>query len=114
MDFLTHLLVFVHLIGMAALFGGLFVQVKGEPRVINNAIVHGILTQLVSGVLLLGILESGDEPVDHAKYGVKLLVALVIGGIVLVQRKKPALSGGGYLALLLLTVLNIAVAVFWR
>jgi hypothetical protein len=99
---------------MAALFGGLFVQVKAEPRVINNAIVHGILTQLVSGVLLLGILESGDEPVDHAKYGVKLLVALVIGGIVLVQRKKPALSGGGYLALLLLTVLNIAVAVFWR
>ncbi len=114
MDFLQDVLVFLHFIGLASLFGGLFVQVRADPRVVNNAILHGILTQLVTGLLLVGVLESGDEPVDHAKIGVKLVVALVIGALVLTNRRKPALSGGVYGAMIGLTVLNIGVAVFWH
>jgi FtsH-binding integral membrane protein len=114
MDFLRDVLLFLHFIGLAALFGGLFVQVKAHPRVVNNAMFHGILTQLVTGLLLVGVLEAGDHEVDNAKIGVKLLVALVIGALVLVNRKKPALPDGLYLGLLGLTALNIAVAVFWH
>jgi FtsH-binding integral membrane protein len=114
MDFLRDVLLFFHFIGLAALFGGLFVQVKAHPRVVNNAMFHGILTQLVTGLLLVGVLEAGDHEVDNAKIGVKLLVALVIGALVLVNRKKPALADGLYLGLLGLTVANIAVAVFWN
>jgi uncharacterized membrane protein len=115
MDFLRDVLLFLHLIGMAALFGGLFVQVKAAPRVVNNAMFHGILTQLVTGLALVGVLEGmPDEDVNHAKIGVKLVVALVIGVLVIVNRKKPALPNGQYLALLGLTVLNIGVAVFWH
>jgi hypothetical protein len=79
MDFLRDLLLFLHIIGLAALFGGLFVQIKSDPRVVNNAMLHGILTQLVTGLLLVGVLEGSDADVNHAKVGVKLLVALVIG-----------------------------------
>ena len=114
MDFLRDVLLFLHFIGLAALFGGLFVQVKAQPRVVNNAMFHGILTQLVTGLLLVGLLEAGDDPVDHAKVGVKLVVALVIGALVLVNRKKQSLADGVYLGLLGLTALNIAVAVFWN
>ena len=114
MDFLRDLLLFLHFIGLAALFGGLFVQVKAHPRVVNNAMFHGILTQLVTGLLLVGVLEAGDHEVDNAKIGVKLLVALVIGALILVNRKKQALADGLYLGLLGLTVVNIAVAVFWN
>ena len=114
MDLLRDLLLFLHLIGMAALFGGLFVQVKAQPRVVNNAMFHGILTQLVSGLLLVGVLEAGDHEVDNAKIGVKLVVALVIGVLVWVNRKKPRLPDGLYAGLLVLTTLNIAVAVFWH
>lgn len=114
MDFLRDVLLFFHFIGLAALFGGLFVQVKAHPRVVNNAMFHGILTQLVTGLLLVGVLEAGDDEVDNAKIGVKLLVALVIGALVLVNRKKAALADGLYLGLLGLTVANIAVAVFWN
>ncbi len=114
MDFLRDLLLFLHFIGLAALFGGLFVQVKAHPRVVNNAMFHGILTQLVTGLLLVGVLEAGDHEVDNAKIGVKLLVALVIGALILVNRKKQALADGLYLGLLGLTVVNIAVAVFWH
>ena len=114
MDFLRDLLLFLHFIGLAALFGGLFVQVKAHPRVVNNAMFHGILTQLVTGLLLVGVLEAGDHEVDNAKIGVKLMVALVIGALILVNRKKQALADGLYLGLLGLTVVNIAVAVFWH
>jgi FtsH-binding integral membrane protein len=114
MDFLRDLLLFLHFIGLAALFGGLFVQVATHPRVVNNAMFHGILTQLVTGLLLVGVLEAGDHEVDNAKIGVKLLVALVIGVLVFVNRKKPSLPDGLYLGLLGLTALNIAVAVFWH
>lgn len=114
MDLLRDALLFLHFIGLAALFGGLFVQVKARPRVVNSAMFHGILTQLVTGLLLVGVLEAGDDEVDNVKVGVKLLVALVIGALVLVNRKKQALPDGLYLGLMGLTALNIAVAVFWR
>jgi hypothetical protein len=114
MDFLRDVLLFLHFIGLAALFGGLFVQVKSQPRVVNNAMFHGILTQLVTGLLLVGLLEAGDDAVDHAKVGVKLAVALVIGALVVLNRKKQSLADGLYFGLLGLTALNIAVAVFWH
>jgi hypothetical protein len=113
MDLAHDVLVFLHFIGLASLFGGLFVQLKGDPRVINNAVLHGILTQVVTGLALVGLAEADDADVDHAKVGVKLVVALVILGLVLVNRKKTALQNGVFFSLLGLTVLNIAVAVFW-
>ncbi len=113
MDLLRDVLVFLHFIGLAALFGGLFVQLKANPRVVNNAMFHGILTQLVTGLLLVGVLESGDEDVDHAKVGVKLVVAAVIGVLVFMNRKKSSIPDGLFFGLLGLTALNIAVAVFW-
>jgi FtsH-binding integral membrane protein len=112
MDFLHDLLLVFHFLGLASLFGGLFVQVRSQPRVVNSAMLHGILTQLVTGLLLTGIAEAGDDPVDHAKIGTKLVVALVIGGLVLWSRRRT-LGGGLYVALLGLTALNVAVAVFW-
>jgi hypothetical protein len=118
MDLLRDVLVFLHFIGLAALFGGLFVQIKASTRVVNNAMLHGILTQLVTGLLLVGLLE-GDADFDadgsfHAKIAVKLLVALVIGVLAFMNRRKTALPAGLYFGLLGLTTLNIAVAVFWR
>jgi hypothetical protein len=115
MEFLREILLFLHFVGLAALFGGLFVQIKAQPRVVNNAMFHGILTQLVTGLLLVGVLEgTAPPPVDHAKVGVKLVVAIVIAVLVFMNRKKPALPNGLYLGLMGLTLLNIGVAVFWR
>lgn len=114
MDFLRDLLLFLHLIGLASLFGGLFVQIKARPRVVNSAMLHGILTQLITGLLLVGVLEAGDHEVDNAKIGIKLVVAVVIGVLVWMNRKKARLPDGLYAALLVLTTLNIAVAVFWH
>jgi FtsH-binding integral membrane protein len=114
MEILRDVLVFLHFIGLAALFGGLFVQVKSDPRVVNNAVIHGVLTQLVTGLLLVGVLEGMDDlEVNNAKVGVKLLVALVIAVLAFANRKKTSIPNGLFFGLMGLTVLNIAVAVFW-
>lgn len=114
MELLREILLFLHFIGLAALFGGLFVQVKANPRVVNNAMLHGILTQLVTGLLLVGVLEGMDKDVDNAKIGVKLVVALVIGVLIFLNRSRRMLPNAVYLTLMGLTLLNIGVAVFWR
>jgi hypothetical protein len=113
MEILRDILVFLHFIGLAALFGGLFVQLKADPRVVNNAMLHGVLTQLVTGLLLVGVLEGLDEEVDNAKIGVKLVVALVIAVLIFANRKKTSIPNGLYFGLMGLTVLNIGIAVFW-
>src|SRR5688500_2984555 len=86
MDILHEILVFLHLIGFAALFGGLFVQLRSDARVVNAAMFHGILTQVLTGLLIVGVLEGMDEGPDNVKVGVKLLVAVVIAVLVVANR----------------------------
>jgi hypothetical protein len=113
MDFAREVLIFLHLLGMASLFGGAFVQIRASERVVNNAMLHGVLTQVVTGLLLVGILEAGTAPVDHVKVGVKFALAVVIAVLLVVNRRKPALPNGLFFGLLGLTVVTVGVAVFW-
>lgn len=105
--------VFLHLIGFAALFGGAFTQVKGPKRVVNAAMFHGAIVQLVSGLALQLMLELGDDPVPHVKLGIKLAVLIVIGVLVVMNRKKASVANGAFWAIFGLTLLNSALAVFW-
>ncbi len=113
MDFLHSLLVLLHLVGFAALFGGAFVQLKASPRVVNRAMLHGAYTQVVTGLLLVGIAEMGDGSVNHAKIAVKTLVLAAILVLVLINRKRDAVPNGAFWAIFGLTLANAAVAVFW-
>lgn len=113
MELVHQALLLLHLVGFAALFGGAFVQVKGPVRVVNPAILHGALTQLISGLLLVGLLEMGDGPVNHAKIAVKTLVLVVIFVLVLINRKKDNIPVGQFWAIFALTLANAAIAVFW-
>lgn len=112
MDFLRLVLLFVHLIGFAALFGGAFTQMKGPKRVVNPAMWHGSLTMLVSGLALVAVREIADLDVNHVKIAVKLVLMLVVFALVVAQRKKDDIAPGIFFATLGLTAVNAAVAVF--
>jgi hypothetical protein len=117
MTFAHDVLLLLHLVGFASLFGGFFVQVKAQAPVVNAAMMHGSLTQLVSGVLLVGLAsaDSDDEYVpDNAKAAVKLVVVLVITALVLLNRKKAAIPRGLLFGIGGLTLLNAGIAVFWH
>lgn len=113
MEIARDALLLLHFVGFGALFGGAFVQVRDDVKVVNSAMLHGALTQVVSGVLLVGLIEADDGAVNQTKIAVKLVVALVIAVLCWVNRRKESVPAGLFYALLALTLANAAVAVFW-
>ena len=117
MTFVYNLLVVLHFIGLASLLGGFLVQMKSPDKGVNPAMLHGALTQLVTGVLLVGIASAGlvpGEEVDHAKIAVKLLIVLVITALAFVGRKRTPPQVGLWGAIGALTLVNVVIAVFWN
>jgi hypothetical protein len=113
MDYLYDTLVVLHFIGLAALLGGFLTQISTSPRVVNRAMFDGTMTQLVTGLALVGIAEASlDYDVNHVKIGIKLAVLLVITGLVWANRRKESISTGVWAAIGGLTIANIVVAVF--
>ena len=89
MDVVYKILVVLHFLGLASLIGGWLVQLRavGE-RYVSAAMLHGVLTQLVTGVLLVGLGRGrrfSGPLVDRTKIGVKLVVTLGNHGVVLGQ-----------------------------
>lgn len=113
MQFLYSLLLLLHLVGFAALFGGAFVQIKAPARVINKAMLHGAITQAVTGLLLVGVMEMDGATVNHVKILVKTLVLVAIVVLVLINRKRDDVAPGAFFGVLGLTLVNAALAVFW-
>ena len=113
METVRLVLLFVHILGFAALLGGLLVQARLPEKVVNAPMRDGIGTAFVAGLLLVGVLEADDDSVNHAKVGVKFAIGLVILVLVMANVRKERIPQGLWVGLLLLTVANIAVAVFW-
>lgn len=112
METLQDALLVIHLVGFAALFGGAFVQIRDEAVVVNAAMLHGALTQVVSGILLVGVLEGRDVEVDHTKVAIKFAVGLVIAVLCWVNRRKDSVPKGLFFSIMGLTLANVCVAVF--
>ena len=113
MELLTNLFVVLHLLGLAAIIGSAVFVARGVP---TPALVWGARAQIITGLLLVGLNEAGDDPVNHTKVGVKLLVALgvaacaeIVAGRERRGQGNPNLvhAAGG------LAVLNTAIAVLW-
>lgn len=114
MDFLYQLLVILHFVGLASLLGGFLVQMKPIAKgkgVVNAAMVHGVLTQLVTGLLMVGLAEMGEGGVNHMKIGIKLAILVVITVLVFVYRKKTSVPAWVLWAIGALTLTNIVIAV---
>ncbi|MCW5251567.1 MULTISPECIES: hypothetical protein [unclassified Streptomyces] len=116
MDVLIHVFVGLHIVGIAALLGGFLTQMKamgqGTARFVP-AMLHGALTMLVTGVVLVGLNQAQDYSVDNIKIGVKLAVLVVILGLVYVKRDEERVEKPLFGLVGLLTLVNIFIAVLW-
>jgi hypothetical protein len=115
MEALRLILRYAHLIGFALLLGGAIVQfISGKLR-INPAMLWGSIIQVVTGVALAAPLRGGgdDEP-SPVKLGVKLLLAILIFVMVFFSRKRADVNRGHFIGIMALTLVNAAVATFWR
>ena len=119
METLRLILVFLHMIGLAALLGGYLTQLSAGTPAFPRIMQRGAELQFMTGVALIGVrqaLHSDDEdewPVDHMKWGVKLLVLIAIFALLSIGRRKEPTPAGMFHAVGLLAVANIAIATFW-
>lgn len=107
------ILLVVHILGFAALLGGLLVQAQLPEKVVTPLMRDGIGTAFVAGLLLVGVLEADGDPLDHAKVAVKFAIGLVILVLVIANLRKERIPQGLWAGLLLLSVADVAVAVAW-
>ena len=113
MEFLRHVLLVVHMLGFAALVGGLLVQARSPEKTVNSLMRDGAGTAFIAGLLLVGVIEADDGTLDNTKIAVKGVIGLVILVLVMANLRKERIANGLWALLLLLTVANICVAVFW-
>jgi hypothetical protein len=106
-------LLYLHLIGFALLLGGAVAQYVAGPVRINRAMLWGAAIQVVTGLGLSAPLRDGAEPAP-AKLVTKLVLGLAIFVMVFFSRKRAEVNRGHFLAIIGLTLVNAAVAVFWR
>ncbi|WP_444963122.1 hypothetical protein [Nocardiopsis sp. M1B1] len=112
MDILYSALVFLHMIGLAGIIAGFLMQVITDNPKSTKVLLHSSLLQFVTGLLLVGVAEMADlGELNHVKIAVKLLVALAVVVVGVLNLRKPAKN----LAIVagVLAIVNIGVAVFW-
>ena len=110
MDIVRSLLLIVHLLSWALVFGYALSALKTKEM--PKGLLHGALGALLSGLLLVGVIEMGDGDVNHMKIGIKLVVALVVSGLAIWgERRDEKLSAGFFGGIAGLVVVNVAIAV---
>jgi hypothetical protein len=120
-EILRNSLLVLHFVGLASLLGGFLTQMKAmavKTAKVVPAMVHGVWTSFVTGLLLVGVAEwriamGANFEIDHMKIGVKTLVIAVILVLVMLNRKKESVGTPVFGAIGALTLTNVVLAVFW-
>lgn len=113
MDTLRLILLVIHILGFAALIGGLLAQAGSAEKKVNGAMRDGTGTAFLAGLALVGVLEAGDGDVNHVKIGVKFAIGLVLLVLVMANVRKARIPNGLWAGLLVLAVAEVCVAVLW-
>lgn len=113
LEILRLVLRYGHLIAFTMLLGGAIAQAASGRLRINETMFRGAIGMLVTGVLLAAPFDR-DPPLDYAKIGVKALIAVLIFVAVFVVRRKEVVAKGHFYGIVGMTLLNAAIAVFWR
>jgi hypothetical protein len=110
------ILLILHFIGLAGILGGLL----ASQQKLNPGVLHSGYLSLVTGLALVGIrypLHDSNPTEwalpDNAKITVKLLILLTILILGFRAKKKDVFPKNTWLAMVLLSVSNIAIAVVW-
>lgn len=118
MNVLRTILLILHFLGLASLLGGILVQLKeiasGKGKIIN-AILHGAVTQLVTGLLLVAIIEIGDlTTLNNYKVGLKTVITVVIVVLVFVYRRRKGVPAWILWTIGGLALANVIIAAAWH
>jgi hypothetical protein len=112
-DVLRHLLLLVHLAGMAVLLGGFVLTTMAGERRMVPAIVAGAEVQLVTGLILWWVDHLDDRHPPTAKILTKLAIALVVVGLAHANRRRDPVGIPLFVGTFALAAGNVGIAYGW-
>lgn len=116
MNIVYNIMVFLHIVG-AAMIVGIWIGNMKKPTV-HPRQFDGAMTQLVTGIVMMGLIPALDMDANYVKLGIKFVIALAVGVLAFVgmRRYKKGVDVSGGLAHSVggLALLNIAIATLWR
>lgn len=105
-------MLFLHILGLSAIIGGFFVQLRQRPPKVSQAMLLGAGLQVLTGLLLVFALERLEDTVDRPKIFAKLTIALAVAVTARLGTRRPE-TVALYWATGLLAIVNVGVAIFW-
>jgi len=119
MGTLREIVVFLHIIGFATLFGAWAAQAFGGKKQYTQLMNVGLAIAGIAGLLLawpMGLFEPGAG--FYIKITVKLVVLIVIGALIGIgmarQKRGEAVPAGMFWSVGVLALLNAGLGLFWH
>ena len=122
MNIAYNVMVFLHIVG-AAMIVGIWIGQMKQPTV-HPRQFDGAMLQLLTGIAMMGLIPILGRTIprfadpDYAKLGVKLAVALAVGVLAFIGRRKykkgEEVGNGLAHAVGGLALLNVAIATLWK
>ncbi len=94
MELLRQILLVLHILGFAALIGGLLAQADSAEKKVNGAMRDGVGGAFLAGLALVGVLQADDQDVDNTKIAVKGVIGLVLLVLVMANVRKERIPSG--------------------
>lgn len=117
MEILRHVVVFVHIVGFATLFGAWLVEAVSKRVRFTPLMNVGLAIAGIAG-LIMAAPWGIDYPLNYTKLGVKLVVLIVIGALIGIgmgrQKKNKPLPPVMFWLVGILALLNAGIGVLWR
>ncbi|MFJ3381784.1 hypothetical protein ACIPJ2_15375 [Curtobacterium sp. NPDC090217] len=125
MSVLFNVLLVLHFIGLAAVIGAFLVQMRRKGGFQTFWVITGLVTQLVTGLGMMGVIDAtSDGGANHAKLGVKLVIAAVALVLAFVARARQKRADAGtakakaalpfFHSAGALAIVNVLIAVLWK
>src|SRR3954447_20680720 len=86
MVILYNILVFLHIVG-AAMIVGIWIGNMKKPTV-HPRQFDGAALQVITGVIMMGLIPAMDLDANYIKLGIKLVIALVVLVLAFIGRRK--------------------------
>lgn len=112
MQLAHQILVLLHLVGFAALLGGVLVQLRDRQPEVSAAMLAGAWIEFGTGVALFVLVELVPGPAPTAQLVVKTVVTLFVLVLVVANRKYAFIPRGLWALIGGLTLLNASISVF--
>ena len=116
MNIVYNIMVFLHVVG-AAMIVGIWIGNMKKPTV-HPRQFDGAALQIITGIVMMGLIPALDMDANYFKLGIKFAVALAVGVLAFLgsrkYKKDEPISKGLAHSVGGLALLNVAIATLWN